>query len=133
MPAKYFPTSGHLLLCQHQNCRARGADLLMLALARALEQEKLLYYKAGGSVRLTGSGCLGACGYGAVLACYRSVPASGDAERSVPASGDAGGGPRSETLEQGWYEAVTLPLAVRIARAVHEGSALPDEQKYGPT
>jgi hypothetical protein len=76
MSARYFPTSGHLLLCQHQNCRARGADLLMLALTRALEQEKLLYYKAGGSVRLTGSGCLGACGYGPVLACYRSVPAS---------------------------------------------------------
>ncbi|WP_027482100.1 (2Fe-2S) ferredoxin domain-containing protein [Deinococcus pimensis] len=111
MPARYFRTAGHLLVCQNGNCRARGADLLMLALTRAMENEKLMYYKAGGSVRLTSSGCLGACSHGPVVACYRE---------------------RGGALEQGWYEGVTLPLALEIARAVHEGADLPGRQRYGP-
>lgn len=107
MGARYFKTSGHLLLCQNQNCRARGADLLLLALTRALEKEGLAYYKAGGSVRLTATGCLGACQFGPVLACYRPP-------------------------EEAWYEAVDLPLALRVARAVHAGEELPQERRYGP-
>ncbi len=111
MPAKYFRTSGHLLVCQNNNCRARGADLLFVALQRALENERLAYYKTGGSLRFTATGCLGACSHGPIVACYRE---------------------REGRLEQGWYEAVTFPLAMRVARAMHEGADLPEEQRYGP-
>lgn len=111
MPAKYFRTRGHLLLCGHANCRARGADLLHLALTKALEERRLMYYKTGGSVRLTTSGCLGACGYGPILACYRE---------------------RNGALEEAWYENVGFRLALGVAEAVQNEDDLPDEQKYGP-
>lgn len=111
MPAKYFRTSGHLLLCLNNNCRARGADLLHVALTNALENHKLAYYKTGGSLRFTATGCLGACGYGPILACYRE---------------------RDGTLEEAWYENVTFGLALKVAKAVHEGEELPNEQRYGP-
>ena len=107
----YFRTAGHLLLCQHTNCAARGAKLLYQALWNALEREKLAYFKSGGSLRLTGSGCLGACSYGPVLCVYRQ---------------------RAAVLEEGWYVAADLLLALRVARAVHAGEELPQERKYGP-
>jgi len=112
LPAKYFRTHAHLLLCMNTNCRSRGADLLHLALSRAFEQEKLAYYKSGGSLRFTTSGCLGACSHGPVLACYRE---------------------RNGSLEQAWYEHVDYPLAMRVARAAHEQHDLPADRKYGPT
>lgn len=111
MPARYFKTSGHLLLCQGESCLRRGADLLYLGLRRTLEGERLAYYRAGGTVRLTPSGCLGACGFGPTLACYRT---------------------RGAVLEQAWYEAVDLPLALCVARAVQQQGELPDERRYGP-
>ena len=111
MGGKYFKTSGHLLLCQHQNCQARGADVLLPALTRALETQRLAYYTTGGSVRLTPTGCLGACQCGPVLTCYRE---------------------RRGQWEEAWYEAVDLPLALRVARAVHDGEDLPGERRYGP-
>ncbi|EYB69411.1 hypothetical protein DEIPH_ctg008orf0147 [Deinococcus phoenicis] len=111
MPPKFFPTRGHLLICQGQNCQARGSVLLHKALWNQLERSGLAYYKAGGSVRLTESGCLGACSYGPTLCVYRH---------------------RGSELEEGWYAAVDFPLAARVAQAVHEGTELPEERKYGP-
>lgn len=111
MPPRYFRTSGHLLVCQHANCRARGADLLYQGLWNALERERLAYYKSGGSVRLTTSGCLGACSFGPTLCVYRE---------------------RAGELEEGWYAAVDFRLALEVARAVHEGRDLPGDRKYGP-
>ncbi|MBB6098731.1 (2Fe-2S) ferredoxin [Deinobacterium chartae] len=108
---KFFSTRAHLLLCQNANCRKRGADLLHLGLARALEEQRLMYYKAGGSLRYTTSGCLGACSYGPVLALYRQRP-------------DGTG------LEQAWYFGVDFPLALEVARAAHAGTALPQERRY---
>jgi (2Fe-2S) ferredoxin len=35
-----------------------------------LEQEKLAYYRSGGSIRLTASSCLGACDFGPTVAVY---------------------------------------------------------------
>lgn len=110
---KYFKTSGHLLLCQDKSCRMRGADLLYLALQGHLEREKLAYYKQGGTLRLTTSGCLGACQYGPTLCVYRQL------------AGERG-------LEEAWYAAVDFPLARRVAQAVHEGQPLPTEGHYGP-
>ncbi|WP_425145852.1 (2Fe-2S) ferredoxin domain-containing protein [Deinococcus sp.] len=107
----YFRTSGHLLVCQHLNCRSRGSELLYKALWNALERERLAYFKTGGSLRLTESGCLGACSYGPVLCVYRQ---------------------RAGVLEEGWYAAADLPLALEVARAVHAGEDLPQDRKYGP-
>ncbi|GGR28480.1 (2Fe-2S) ferredoxin domain-containing protein [Deinococcus ruber] len=107
----YFKTSGHLLVCQHVNCKARGAQLLYTALWNALDREKLAYFKTGGSVRLTESGCLGACSFGPVLCVYRQ---------------------RAGQLEEGWYAAADYALGMAVARAVHAGEDLPTDRKYGP-
>ncbi|SEJ88202.1 (2Fe-2S) ferredoxin [Deinococcus reticulitermitis] len=108
---KYFKTAGHLLLCQGASCQARGSALLHRALWNGLERDSLAYYKRGGSLRLTGSGCLGACSYGPALCVYRE---------------------RAGHLEEGWYAAVDFPLARRVALAVYAGEALPEEGRYGP-
>ncbi|MFC4639108.1 (2Fe-2S) ferredoxin domain-containing protein [Deinococcus hohokamensis] len=111
MPPKYFPTRGHLLVCQGNSCQARGSALLYQALWKHLEREGLSYYKQGGSLRLTTSGCLGACSYGPTLCVYR---------------------PDGTGLQEGWYAGVDFPLARRIAQAVHEQAPLPDEHRYSP-
>lgn len=115
MTARYYRTNGHLLVCQHSNCQSRGSALLFKALWNHLERESLAYYKRGGSLRLTESGCLGACSFGPTLCVYR--------QRT-----DVG----VNTLEEGWYAAVNFPLAVKIAQAVHDGAELPSEHQYGP-
>ncbi|MEF2277153.1 NAD(P)H-dependent oxidoreductase subunit E [Deinococcus sp. YIM 134068] len=112
MPSRYFKTSGHLLVCQGKSCQTRGSALLYRALWNHLERDGLAYYKTGGSIRLTESGCLGACSYGPTLCVYRK---------------------RGGELEEGWYAAADLPLASAVARAVHEGAELPGEHRYGPT
>ena len=111
MPPKHFSTRGHLLVCQGANCQARGSVLLHKALWNHLERSSLAYYKRGGSVRLTESGCLGACSFGPTLCVYRQ---------------------RNGALEEGWYAAVHFPLAARVAQAVHEEAELPEEGRYGP-
>jgi (2Fe-2S) ferredoxin len=116
MTPLYFKTSGHLLVCQHVNCKARGSDMLYKALWNALDTHKLAYFKTGGSVRLTESGCLGACSYGPVMCVYRRLPDSSTQGQ----------------LEEGWYNSADLPLALKVAQAVHEGAELPTDRKYGP-
>ncbi|TDE86517.1 (2Fe-2S) ferredoxin domain-containing protein [Deinococcus sp. S9] len=111
MPPKFFPTRGHLLVCQGQNCQARGSALLYKALWNHLERAALAYYKQGGSVRLTESGCLGACSFGPALCVYRH---------------------RGGELEEGWYAAADFPLTAKVAQAVHEEAPLPEDRKYGP-
>ena len=111
MPPIHFRTNGHMLVCQGPNCQARGSTLLYQALWNHLERQKLAYYKSGGSVRLTESGCLGACSFGPTLCVYRQ---------------------REDGLEEGWYAAVDFPLAAKIAQAVQHRDALPPESKYGP-
>ncbi|WP_420596275.1 (2Fe-2S) ferredoxin domain-containing protein [Deinococcus sp.] len=111
MPPTFFPTKGHLLICQGSSCQARGAELLHKAVSNALEADKLVYYKTGGSLRLTTSGCLGACNFGPAMACYRA---------------------RGGELEQAWYAATDFPLARQVAQAVHDEADLPEERRYGP-
>ena len=116
MTPPYFKTSAHLLVCQHTNCRARGSDLLYRAVWNALDARRLAYYKAGGSVRLTESGCLGACTSGPVMCVYRQrVEQQGQAQ-----------------LEEAWYAAADFPLAMAVAQAAHDGAELPEDRKYGP-
>lgn len=109
---KYYRTSGHVLVCGASSCQQRGSPLLYKALWNALETHALAYYKAGGSVRLTQSGCLGACKFGPTVCAYRTRPEGG--------------------LEEGWYAAVDFPLALQIARAMHAGEPLPATHRYGP-
>lgn len=111
---KYFATRGHLLLCQGASCQRVGADLLYQGLKQHLERGQLAYYKAGGSVRLTTSGCLGACNYGPTLCVYRQTAQ----------------GAEQAHLEQAWYAAVNFPLARQVAQAVHTGEPLPLEHRY---
>ncbi|GGJ41422.1 (2Fe-2S) ferredoxin domain-containing protein [Deinococcus roseus] len=106
---RFFATRGHLMLCHNTSCRQKGADLLHLALTRHLEQEHLMYYKSGGSVRYTLSGCLGACSHGPVMACYRQT---------------------AQGLEQGWYFGMTLPLALQVARSIQQQTPLPGEHRF---
>ncbi|GAA4007975.1 NAD(P)H-dependent oxidoreductase subunit E [Deinococcus rubellus] len=108
---KSFATRGHLLVCQNSNCKARGSDLLYRALWNVLERDKLAYYKSGGSLRLTESGCLGACGFGPVMVCYRT---------------------RNGAMEEAWYAAVNVLLAREVAQAMHDETELPALQRYGP-
>ena len=108
---KYFPTNGHLLLCQGQSCQGRDSVLLYKALWNWLEREGLAYYKQGGSVRLTQSGCLGACKYGPTLCVYRE---------------------KEGRLEQAWYAGLDFPAARAVAQAVQDGTELPAGGRYGP-
>jgi hypothetical protein len=61
----FFETRAHVLVCTSVNCSRAGARRVFEATWRALEERKVAYYRDGGTVRLTESGCQGACGHGA--------------------------------------------------------------------
>lgn len=107
----YFPTRAHLLLCTAPRCARAGSRELFDEAWQALEARRLAYYAGGGSVRLTESGCLGACDHGPTLACYA---------RS------------SEGLVESWYDHVDLPLVMDVAERAHRAEALPSERRFGP-
>jgi (2Fe-2S) ferredoxin len=68
----------------------------------ALDREKIAYYRTGGSVRLTETGCLGACDLGPTIACYL-----------------ANSDPASNVLTQTWRVNMTAEKIVGLARSVH--------------
>lgn len=104
----YFPTRGHLLLCTGPRCSRAGSQRLFREAEGQLERRRLAYYKEGGAVRLSEAGCLGACGHGPTLACYRG----------------------SVQLEQAWYCAADLLLVMRVAQSVQDETPLPAERRY---
>jgi (2Fe-2S) ferredoxin len=77
----------------------------------ALEARGLAYYKTNGTIRLTESGCLGACDHGPTLACYAST---------------------REGLVEGWYDHADLRLVLDVAERAHRGEALPTDRRFGP-
>jgi (2Fe-2S) ferredoxin len=85
-----------------------GSQRLFRDATDMLERRRLAYYKDGGTVRLSEAGCLGACGHGPTVACYR-----GEAQ-----------------LEQAWYCAADLALVTEVAEAVQTGTALPIDRRY---
>ncbi len=109
----YFPTRGHLLLCTGPRCSRVGSERLFREAEGALERRRLAYYKEGGTVRLSEAGCLGACGHGPTLACYRSL-----------STGERG------QLEQAWYCAADLPLVLRVAESIQSEQPLPEDRRY---
>jgi len=109
MPA-FFPTRAHLLLCTGPDCARRDALSLLAACTQSLERLSLVYYKTGGSVRLTASGCLGACAYGPNVTAYY-------------ARGDG-------ALAQAWYAGVTHDDVVALAQALHDGLPPPSAKRF---
>lgn len=107
----YFPTRAHLLLCTGPRCARGGSTRLFASAWSALEARGLAYYKTHGSVRLTESGCLGACDHGPTLACYAST---------------------KDGLVEGWYDHADLGLVLEVAERAHHGEPLPDERRFGP-
>ena len=79
-------TTPHLLVCIGPNCTARGAGEMFSKVWSALEHEQLAYYKTGGTVRCSASGCLGACAEGPTVASY---PRTGEPQWWVGMTADA--------------------------------------------
>lgn len=65
-----FRSKGHLLVCTGPQCAARGGQSVFRATEHALEANHLVYYRRGGVLRLTESGCLGGCQHGPVACLY---------------------------------------------------------------
>ena len=109
MKPKFFDTKAHLMICVSRDCAAQGSRALYGAVWNAFEHEYLAYYKRGGSLRLTESGCLGACQYGPNATCYFK---------------------RDGVLHQAWYARQDLPQLMEIARALHADAPLPERGCY---
>jgi (2Fe-2S) ferredoxin len=92
-------TSAHVLVCVDGRCAVRGSQELHRALWQAMEDERLAYYRTGGSVRMTSSGCLGACDHGPTVAVYSSDPKG--------------------TVTPKWYGSMTLPETLGVVRALN--------------
>lgn len=84
--------------------------MLLRTLWNGLERERLAYHTSGGSLRLTASGCLGACQFGPNLTCYRKR--------------DDG------LLEEAWYAGMDSSRCMEVARALHAGLELPPQGRY---
>jgi (2Fe-2S) ferredoxin len=111
MPTKpiFFQTQAHLQICTSSHCAARGAKPLFQAVWKGLVEEKLAYYSKGGNLRLTSSGCLGACDFGPTVACYFK---------------------NGNHLEQAWYHSMDYPQTMRLARALHGSLELPSDGRF---
>jgi (2Fe-2S) ferredoxin len=109
MKPQFFKTKAHLLICTSQQCAAKGSAILFQTLWQVLERERLAYY-AGGGLRLTESGCLGACQFGPNATCYRKLEAGG--------------------LEEAWYYGLDFPKALQLARALNASQDLPLEGRF---
>lgn len=109
MKPMFFETRAHLMICVDERCAAKGSRQLFQAVWRGLEAENLAYYKTGGNLRLTHSGCLGACAHGPAVTCYFK---------------------RAGKLEEAWYAGMTYPRTLGLARALHAGTEPPSDGRY---
>ena len=109
MKPSFFQTRAHLLVCTSKQCALKGSVILFQTLWQILERERLAYY-AGGGLRLTESGCLGACQFGPNATCYRKL--------------------ESEHLEEAWYYGLDYQKILNVARALNAGDNLPLEHRY---
>lgn len=100
-------TSAHILLCVGPRCTERGARRIFEEVWETLDADSIAYYRSGGSVRLTETGCLGACDFGPTVACYGSTGRH-----------DCDG----ELLSQTWRVRMDTERIVALARSVHQQS-----------
>lgn len=105
----FFPTRVHLLLCTGPTCARQGARDLFARTWIRLEEEKLAYYTKGGTVRLTETGCLGACTFGPNMTCYYTA---------------------NGAMKEAWYSHLDEEHCVAIARALQAGTEPPDDRRY---
>ncbi len=91
---KFFLTKAHLLICVDERCAQKGSRLLFESVWNALEREHLAYYKSGGGLRLSHSGCLGACQSGPAVTCYFKH-------------------------REAWYHGMDYPQTMAVARALN--------------
>lgn len=110
MTPLFFATRAHLLVCVGPQCSKRGSRELLGRATAHLEAQKLAYYKEGGTLRLTATGCLGACAHGPNLTAYY---------------GDENG-----QLREAWYAGVDDARLKSIAEALHAGTEPPAEGRY---
>jgi NADH:ubiquinone oxidoreductase subunit E len=106
-------TAAHLLVCVGPRCTGRGARPMFQEVWDALDQEKIAYYRTGGSIRLTETGCLGACDYGPTIACYTAMPNSPAIDQTLDQT-------LEQTLEQTWRVNMTAEKIVELARGIHQ-------------
>ena len=97
------------MICTGQRCTEAGSRFLFRSVWQSLETEKLVYYKSGGNLRLTESGCLGSCQFAPSAACYFE---------------------HDEKLEQAWYAKLDHSQVMNIARALHGDQDLPSLNRY---
>lgn len=107
----FFATRAHVLACTGPSCAERGGRAVFEATWAAMEARRLAYY-AGGSVRLTETGCQGACNHGPNAIAYHAAP---------------GGG-----LAEAWYAGMTRERLIGLVEALDRGDALPEEGRYDP-
>lgn len=72
------------------------------------EEQRIAYYRNGGSVRLTMSSCLGACDHGPIAVCYQ---------------------PEAKDF-QAWYEGVTIEQVHALLMSLQKKTALPREGRF---
>jgi (2Fe-2S) ferredoxin len=109
MKPSFFKTNAHLLICTDERCAAQGSRLLFKSVWNGLETERLAYYKTGGSLRLSHSGCLGACQFSPAVTCYFK---------------------RNGALHEAWYHDMDYPKTMQLARALNDGLEPPVESRY---
>lgn len=113
MKPRFFKTNAHMLVCTGPDCTARGSRVLLKAFGYGLERERLAYYTPGGNLRLTESGCLGACQFGPNLTCYRKR--------------------QDGLLEEAWYAGMDYPRCMDVARVLQAKLELPNDGRYDVT
>ena len=109
MKPTFFQTAAHLLICTDERCATRGSRVLFKSVWSGLESAHLAYYKTGGSLRLSHSGCLGACQFGPAVTCYFK---------------------REGKLEEAWYHGMDYPRTMQLARALNSTLEPPSEGRY---
>jgi (2Fe-2S) ferredoxin len=97
------------MICTDARCAAQGSRLLFQSVWKALEDEGLAYYKTGGNLRLTTSGCLGACQFGPTMTCYFK---------------------NQSGLREAWYHGMSRDKILGVARALHVSFEPPSDGRY---
>lgn len=106
----FFETRAHVLVCTGPRCGQAGARSLFQRAWAEAERRRLAYYVRGGSVRLTESGCLGACAHGPNAVVYR--------------------GDESGALSEAWFCDLDDTRLLALLEALQSGAPLPTEGRY---